>query len=121
MTHYFLGIDASKGYCDFVMLNANKQTVIENFQLDDTFEGHSRLYELLRRFNQDHPQSSIYAAVESTGVDMKTTGFNRCSHFRAAYQSKPLTSTRWGSATTPKPISNAMSPIRSVPGMWPNL
>lgn len=67
MTHYFLGIDASKGYCDFVMLNANKQTVIENFQLDDTFEGHSRLYELLRRFNQDHPQSSIYAAVESTG------------------------------------------------------
>ncbi len=67
MTHYFLGIDASKGYCDFVMLNANKQTVIENFQLDDTFEGHSRLYELLRRFNQDHPQSTIYAAVESTG------------------------------------------------------
>ena len=66
MTHYFLGIDASKGYCDFVMLNENKQTVIENFQLDDTFEGHSRLYELLRRFDQDHPQSTIYAAVEST-------------------------------------------------------
>lgn len=67
MNQSFLGIDASKGYCDFVMLNANKQTVIENFQLDDTFEGHSRLYELLHRFNQGHPQATIYAAVESTG------------------------------------------------------
>jgi len=67
MNQSFLGIDASKGYCDFVMLNANKQTVIENFQLDDTFEGHSRLYELLHRFNQGHRQATIYAAVESTG------------------------------------------------------
>jgi transposase len=67
MNQYFLGIDASKGYSDFVMLNAKKQPVIENFQLDDTFEGHSRLYEFLRRFNQDYPQATIYAAVESTG------------------------------------------------------
>lgn len=67
MNQYFLGIDASKGYSDFVMLNAKKQPIIENFQLDDTFEGHSRLYEFLRRFNQDYPQATIYAAVESTG------------------------------------------------------
>ena len=67
MNQYFLGIDASKGYSDFVMLNAKKQPVIENFQLDDTFEGHARLYELLRSFNQDHPEATIYAAVESTG------------------------------------------------------
>jgi transposase len=67
MNDYFLGIDASKGYSDFVMLNAKKQPVIENFQLDDTFEGHARLYELLRSFNQNHPEATIYAAVESTG------------------------------------------------------
>jgi len=67
MNYYFLGIDASKGYSDFVMLNAKKQPVIENFQLDDTFDGHARLYELLARFNQDHPEAAIYAAVESTG------------------------------------------------------
>ena len=46
MNQYFLGIDASKGYSDFVMLNEKKQPVIENFQLDDTFEGHAQLYEL---------------------------------------------------------------------------
>jgi transposase len=67
MNQYFLGIDASKGYSDFVMLNAKKKIVIENFQLDDTFEGHNRLYELLRSFNQDYPEATIYAAVESTG------------------------------------------------------
>jgi transposase len=67
MNEYFLGIDASKGYSDFVMLNAKKQPVIENFQLDDTFDGHARLYELLRSFNQTHPEATIYAAVESTG------------------------------------------------------
>jgi transposase len=67
MSEFFLGIDASKGYSDFVMLNAKKQPVIENFQLDDTFEGHARLYEILRSFNQDYPEAIIYAAVESTG------------------------------------------------------
>ena len=44
-----------------------KQPVIENFQLDDTFDGHARLYELLGGFNQAHRQATIYAAVESTG------------------------------------------------------
>jgi len=67
MNQFFLGIDASKGYSDFVMLNAKKQPVIENFQLDDSFDWHARLYELLGRFNLDHPQATIYAAVESTG------------------------------------------------------
>jgi len=67
MNQYFLGIDASKGYSDFVMLDAKKQPVIENFQLDDTFDGHARLYERLYRFNQAYPQATIYAAVESTG------------------------------------------------------
>ena len=67
MNQYFLGIDASKGYSDFVMLDAKKQTIIENFQLDDTFDGHARLYEVLHSFNKDYPEATIYAAVESTG------------------------------------------------------
>ena len=67
MNQYFLGIDASKGYSDFVMLNEKKQPVIENFQLDDTFDGHALLYELLASFDQAHPEATIYAAVESTG------------------------------------------------------
>jgi len=67
MNQFFLGIDASKGYSDFVMLNAKKKIVIENFQLDDTFDGHARLYELLHSFNHDYPEATIYAAVESTG------------------------------------------------------
>ena len=67
MNEYFIGIDASKGYSDFVMLNEKKQTVIDNFQLDDTFDGHAQLYELLHSFNKDNPEAAIYAAVESTG------------------------------------------------------
>ena len=63
MHTFYLGIDASKGYADFIILNNQKKVVLENFQLDDTFEGHCLLYELLIRFFRDHPESIIYAAV----------------------------------------------------------
>ena len=67
MKNYYLGIDVSKGYADFVILNEKKQIVEDNFQLDDTFKGHSCLYERLNAFFEKHPQSIIYAGVESTG------------------------------------------------------
>ena len=67
MTSFYLGIDVSKGYADFVILNQLKQPVMENFQLDDTFQGHSQLYEVLKRFLADHQKATLYAAVESTG------------------------------------------------------
>ena len=67
MSYFYLGIDVSKGYADFVLLNANKNPVMEPFQLDDTAEGHSLLYQALSRILQQHPQATIYAAVESTG------------------------------------------------------
>jgi transposase len=67
MLSFYLGIDASKGYADFIMLNSQKKVVVEDFQLDDTFEGHCLLYELLMNFLADHPESNIYAGVESTG------------------------------------------------------
>jgi len=67
MQIFYLGIDASKGYADFIILNNQKKVVVESFQLDDTFEGHCFLYELLLNLLADHPESTIYAAIESTG------------------------------------------------------
>jgi len=67
MKSFYLGIDVSKGYADFVIVNQQKQPIVKNFQLDDTFDGHSRLHEIVSRFLTDHPQSVMCAAVESTG------------------------------------------------------
>lgn len=67
MTSFFMGIDVSKGYADFVILDQQKQRVMENFQLDDTFQGHSRLYEILTQFLAKHQKTTLYAALESTG------------------------------------------------------
>ena len=67
MQQYYLGIDVSKGYADFVILDSKKQPIEDNFQLDDTFVGHCQLYDRLNEFYINHPDSKIYAAVESTG------------------------------------------------------
>ena len=67
MEKFYLGIDVSKGYADFIILNGKKKPVVDNFQLDDTFNGHSRLYAKLKEFFKAHPGSSLYAGVESTG------------------------------------------------------
>lgn len=67
MTSFYMGIDVSKGYSDFVIINHQKRPVMENFQLDDTFQGHSQLYEILERFLAEHQKATLYAAVESTG------------------------------------------------------
>ena len=63
----YLGGDVSKGYADWVILSEKKQTVLENFQLDDTYAGHCKLYSMLEVYVEKHPGSEIYAAVESTG------------------------------------------------------
>jgi transposase len=67
MSNYYFGIDVSKGYADFVMINSNKQIMEPNFQLDDTFDGHNQLFQFLDRFSKKHPNTTIFAAVESTG------------------------------------------------------
>jgi transposase len=63
----YLGGDVSKGYTDWVILSDKKQTVLENFQLDDTYEGHCKLYSTLEAYFDKHPGLEMYAAVESTG------------------------------------------------------
>jgi len=67
MENYYMGIDVSKGYADFVILDAKKDVVEPNFQLDDTFGSHCKLFEILKRFFDCHSGSVLFAAVESTG------------------------------------------------------
>jgi len=62
-----MGVDVSKGYADFMILDSKKQPVAESFQLDDTFEGHQSLYRILGRFLGDHPESTLFVGMESTG------------------------------------------------------
>ena len=66
-TNYYMGIDVSKGYADLTILNQHKEVVEENFQLDDTFEGHNQLFKILSDFYLQHLDSKLFAAVESTG------------------------------------------------------
>ncbi|NVM57010.1 MAG: IS110 family transposase, partial [Desulfobacterales bacterium] len=67
MQNFYLGADVSKGYSDFILLDAAKRPVEYSFQLDDTFDGHHELYHILSTFCDNHPQAHICAAVESTG------------------------------------------------------
>jgi len=67
MKSFFLGADVSKGYADFVILDEQKQPVVNNFQLDDTQKGHTRLFQIISEFLDQHPNASLFAAVESTG------------------------------------------------------
>ncbi len=82
MESFFLGIDVSKGYSDFVMIDQLKKTVVENFQLDDTFDGHSQLHEVVSRFLTDHPQATLYTGVESTG-GYENNWYNELTKFQA--------------------------------------
>ncbi len=67
MQNFYLGGDVSKGYSDFVLIDSSKQVVIENFQLDDTLNGHMKLNDILSGFCDSNPTAAIHAAVESTG------------------------------------------------------
>ena len=67
MTTFYLGVDVSKGYADFAIIDSKKKEVVKNFQLDDTFGGHQCLYDILDRLLEHNPQANLFAAVESTG------------------------------------------------------
>jgi transposase len=65
--NYYLGIDVSKGYADFVILDNEKAVVLKPVKFYDTFEGHGKLYAFLGDFCKSHKIDKIYSAVESTG------------------------------------------------------
>ena len=67
MSDYYLGIDASKGYADFALLDDQQVPVAKGFQLDDTATGHQSLITYLQEFVTTHPHVTISAALESTG------------------------------------------------------
>lgn len=67
MSNYYLGIDVSKGYADFILLNDQKQPLDDGIQFDDTRAGHHKLLVYLNEFLGHHPDGVIYAALESTG------------------------------------------------------
>ena len=52
MKEAFLGIDVSKGYADFFLIDKKKKILEPNFQLDDTAKGHSKLIEVLKTLKQ---------------------------------------------------------------------
>jgi transposase len=87
MKSFYLGIDVSKGYADFVVINAKKQPVVQNFQLDDTFESHSRLYAILQAFLAEHSKATLYAAMESTG-GYENNWYNSLTQFQASINIK---------------------------------
>lgn len=64
---WYLGIDVSKGYADFVLLSDQLVKQENTFQLDDTKAGHERLKSWFESLFITHPALQIDCAVESTG------------------------------------------------------
>jgi len=63
----FLGIDVSKGYADFVLLNHVGKKLEDTLQLDDTIEGHLNLKSWIITCVKTYSISQFDCAVESTG------------------------------------------------------
>jgi transposase len=82
MKTYYLGVDVSKGYADFVFPDSEKNKVQPHFQLDDTFLGHNTLYQRICSFVKNHPGSQIHAAVEST-VGYENNWLNSLTRWQA--------------------------------------
>jgi transposase len=63
----YLGIDVSKGYADFALVNQDKQLLEKVFQFDDTREGHDGLRERLESLITSNGITHLYCGLESTG------------------------------------------------------
>jgi hypothetical protein len=66
-TTLILGADVSKGYCDFVLLDAKKKVLEPRFRLDDSPEGHRELATQISQWKKQHRASRILLVAESTG------------------------------------------------------
>jgi len=65
LNRIYLGIDASKGYADFIFYTSKKVKLEKGFQLDDNIEGHQILKSKLREFIDQGYQ--IICGIENTG------------------------------------------------------
>ncbi len=61
----YMGIDVSKGYADFFLMDSRKNIVDQGFQLDDNVDGHQGLLMYLRK--RSSAGVKIICGVESTG------------------------------------------------------
>ena len=105
MKKYYLGCDVSKGYADFVILDSDKNIIENNFQLDDTFNGHNQLYSILTYFYRAHPNSIIHSAVESTG-GYENNWFNTLSKLNEILNIKVLRLNPLGVSHNQKALMN---------------
>ena len=62
-----VGSDVSKGYSDFILLNANKDVLEPRFRLDDTASGHEQLTQQLLGWKKQYRAKRILLVAESTG------------------------------------------------------
>jgi transposase len=62
----YLGIDVSKGYADFVLLDGQSQIMEQSFEFSDTSQGRKDLKQLIVKW-QEQGLEQLYCGVESTG------------------------------------------------------
>ncbi len=62
---FFLGIDVSKGYADFHLMDEHKQMLEKGFQLDDNLPGHQILQNLFSKYTRDG--KTLICGIENTG------------------------------------------------------
>jgi len=62
----FFGIDVSKGYADFLLLDSNGDVMEESFQLTDCKQGRQKLKEIITGWQQQGLEE-LFCGVESTG------------------------------------------------------
>lgn len=63
----FLGIDVSKGYADFLLLNEKKEPLGISYKLYDTAQGHEKMYARICSDMNCYGLDSVLCGVESTG------------------------------------------------------
>ena len=62
----FLGIDVSKGYADFILIDNNKSVIEKFFRLNDALEDRKKLGELIDQW-LSNGLACVFCGVESTG------------------------------------------------------
>lgn len=62
----FLGIDVSKGYSDFVLIDSQRQIIEKGFRLNDDSQGRKKLMQLIDEW-KGKGLTEVFCGVESTG------------------------------------------------------
>ena len=63
----YVGVDVSKGYADFALVDTRGNNLVDPFQLDDTKSSHDFLVERFKTWRKDYSCQDLFVVVESTG------------------------------------------------------